>query len=230
LPLASQFTALASLDSLFSSRRMAAFRDSCARSFEADRRGGSLSKMVLRRYFKLLTLSRADDRRTGASLARHELGLLQNVQRQNWMIRAAEWEHLPENRIPAYFSFCTAMPYNYTMKLRLSTDLIRSRRFADADSVLKTVEIDSVKYNADLHFCRGALYEWKGKAERAIAEYRACIAMRRYRPEYFERYGALLAKQGRSEEAAKMSAWARQISIDGPDSLGNRQAENSDDQ
>jgi hypothetical protein len=219
IPLAKQFPVLASIDSAFTKRSTLAFLDSCKSRFETDRDSGTLTKMILNRYFKLLTLSRSEDRQIGLKTAKQELKLGFNFQRYNWIIRAVEWDRNPENRIPAYYSFCEVMPLNYSMKLRLATDLVRVNRYREADSVLKTIVADSVHYDADLYFCRAALDEWRGRPAKALTNYRTCIGMRRYRPEYFERYGNLLAKCGKSGESEKMLGWARQLSVNEPDSI-----------
>ncbi len=219
IPLSQKFPVLGSIDSSFSTRSALAFLDSCKYCFKTARDSGTLTKMILSRYFKLLTISSSEDRQTGLSTAKKEVKLSMNFQRYNWIIQAVEWDRVPENRIPAYYSFCDAMPFNYSMKLRLTTDLVRVNRYQEADSVFQTIVTDSVRYDADFYFCRGVLEEWKGRSGKALANYRTCIGMRRYRPEYFERYGKLLARCGKRDEAEKMSGWARQLSVNEPDTI-----------
>jgi tetratricopeptide (TPR) repeat protein len=213
LPLDRQFPVLA--------WPVAVFLDSCARCFRAGSDSGMLPLMITSRYFNRLTISSSEDRRTGMRTAERECALGPNSARLLWMIRAVEWEENPQRRIPVYQEACSTLLYDYELKLRLSTDLVRDRRFIEAERMLATLVADSVRYDADLYFCKGAIAESKKQPEKALAEFKRCIAMRRYRPEYFEHYGRLLADRGQQAQAEAAFEWAQRLATGETHRAGN---------
>ena len=215
LPLAQSFKPLSSLDSFFVASSQRAFRDSCVRIFGDARAAGSAPQMVLWRYFSTLQTSSSHDRRAGIECARKELALNPTyMQRWKWLVSASEWEKNDSLIFSAFHGYLSTMPYDYSMKVRLAFEYVKRNRPGEADSVFKEVVADSASYNADYYFCRGAIAEWKMKTDDALSWYRKCTMMRRYKPEYYDRYAALLKTMGKGKEAQRAREWADRLRIE----------------
>ena len=215
LPLSRAFAPLASLDSFFAAAPQRAFRDSCVRVFSDARAGGSAPQMMVWRYYSTIETSSAGDRRAGIACAQKELAVNPTyVQRWKWLISASEWEKNDSLIFSAFRGYLSAMPYDYPMKVRLAFEYVKRNRPGAADSVLREVVADSVNFNADYYFCLGAIAEWKKKTGDALAYYRKCTMMRRYKPEYYYRYAALLKSMGKDKEATRAREWADRLRIE----------------
>jgi tetratricopeptide (TPR) repeat protein len=110
-------------------------------------------------------------------------------------------------------------PMHTDSKLKLAFGNVLLGRFSAAAAVLKGIDSNKIRFDADYPFCLGAIAEWRGNANEALENYKTAIEMRRYKPVYHLSYGRLLLKQGRHAEARKVLAWA--ALIDAGDSVRN---------
>ena len=103
------------------------------------------------------------------------------------------------------------IPLDFEAKLRLAYGYVVLEQYADAKSVLETIDVSEIKFDADYPFCLGAIAEWEGDIKDALKKYEIAVEMRRYKPIYFLKYGKLLLQEGQQENAKKALEWAARI-------------------
>jgi tetratricopeptide (TPR) repeat protein len=209
LNLQSQFPQLNQLFDYFNLPQTEKFlldaRHSFNRAFELN----SLPWMISRRYLHLMDRSEAAEQGRIMTLLKASTNY-DPALTSDWILLAnvCEWSGDASGAIDALEGAVSANPLNSTVKLRLAMAYIALKRHENAEHILSQIDSGQVRYNADYVFCRGALAEWKGHADKALNYYEAAIEMRRYKPVYHLRYGKLLMAQGLTEKARPYLEWA----------------------
>lgn len=203
---------LVSYNDAFVSAKTRRQLDSCGLLFERARTSGYLPAPVSSRYFEMIDLSSASERRAGIAWAQRELAISPgNTARWRWLNEAAAWEGNSILQVKACSSFVSLDPDHVQMRLTLARLLVRLGDIDKADKALASLVTDSVTSNPDYLFCLGAIAEHKGSLEQAEGFYKTCCAMRRYDPQNFIAHARVYEKLGKTNEAKKALAWAEII-------------------
>jgi tetratricopeptide (TPR) repeat protein len=221
IPLQDQFPELAKIFTYFDKSENSAFINGARHRFETDLSANLLPWIFSEHYISMLDRSDPDDLIQIINITRGKLTIdPNNFSNWRYLARTYEWADDLAGQVEALEGAVSCNPLHTESKLKLAYGYVLLGRFSAAASVLKQINSNKIKYNADYPFCLGAIAEWQGKVNEALEKYRAAIEMRRYKPVYHLSYGRLLLKQGRHQEARKVLAWA--ALIDAGDSIRNQ--------
>ncbi len=218
LRLQDQFPELTELFRYFENPENREFLEQARLRFETDITSQTLPWFLLDQY--LLILDQSDDK---------EFKLITQIMKQKIAINPAShnyWSFLAEiyeeaentpEMVAALEGTVSASPVDFDAKLRLAYGYVVLEQDEQAKAILETIDPGKVWYDADYTFCQGAVAEWEGKEKDALQLYRNAIEMRRYTPLYHLKYGKLLLKHEKQDEARKALKWAARI--DGGDEI-----------
>lgn len=212
LPLDRQIKELSDFTQKFTDAQKQYFLKISAPIFESAFKNNTLPYIILSRYDNMLEISNPAELEKSMHILEYESELNPSWS-ANWraLIHAYEMTSNTEGIYTALQGLISDSRYAYHDKTRLAKMMINKNEIEEARKVLATVVVDSVKYNADYYYCLAALAEDEGKTTLADKYYKKCTSMRRYRSEYFWKYGSLLAKSNKKSEARKVLTWAAQI-------------------
>jgi tetratricopeptide (TPR) repeat protein len=212
IPLQDQFPELAKIFSYFSRSENINFLESAQHRFETDLSANSIPWIFSQAYIPMLDRSDPDDLNQTIRLIRGRL-TLNPASYSNWkfLSRTYEWAKDIAGQVEALDGASSCKPLDSKSKLKLAYGYVLLERFSDAKAVLQQIDSSKVKFDADYPFCLGAIAEWEGNANDALKNYKAAIEMRRYKPVYHLKYGKLLIKKGKNQEARKVLSWAALI-------------------
>ncbi|MFH0926361.1 MAG: hypothetical protein V1872_12170 [bacterium] len=211
LNLQDQFPELAQIFKFFNSPENINFLEQAQSEFETDIKMKAIPWFILANYLQTLDVNNPNDLKQIIEIRKIQLVL--DPSTYYWQSLANNYELAEDNlgMIDALKGAVSFNPLDFQSKLRLSYLYIVLEKNEEAESVLDKINPREVRYDADYLFCLGAIAEWKGKTGQAINKYKAAIEMRRYKSLYHLRYGRLLLKEKRIEEAKKALEWAVKI-------------------
>ena len=214
IPLEQQFKPLANITAFFEDPENTAFLKQAGRRFEKDLNKSILPWGVLHRYLSLLDRSKPDDQVKMIAVAKKELAVNPSYS-DKWRFLAdvCELRNDIPGTIAALEGAISCNPADYQSKLRAAYFSVVAGDVAKAETLLKTVDVGEIQYDADYDFCLGAIAEWKGDTHAALHHYEKAISMRCYKPVYHLKYGRLLQKEGYADKAQKAIQWAADIEV-----------------
>ncbi len=215
LGLEERFPHLAEVDEYFDSSATRAFLEKARKQFEADLAAGSVSWMIRNELSNFLDRSNPAELEQLIFLARHNIEV-NPVYRDGWLHLAElyEWQDDVEHLVSALEGALEAESWNNEIALLLAYRYVQLDRKDDARRIMTLIDSSEVSQNAHYIFCRGVLADWEGDPGKAEKHYAKAIELRRYVPLYHLRYGELLLRDGRIEDARKALQWAVQVDVE----------------
>jgi len=216
LPFQDQFPELKETELTFGAAENRSFLENARHRFENDFKEGALPYFLLDALKTTLVSSDPDDQEMLIKLG-HARVALDPSDADGWKTMAGAYEHtqnLP-GMITALEGLTTLEPLNFNAKIDLAYALVLQGEYGKAESALKEIDPEKVKYNGDYPFCLGVVAERNNNPKMALEYYEEAIEMRRYKAVYHLHYGRLLLAGGRKEEAAKALRWAATIDAEG---------------
>jgi tetratricopeptide (TPR) repeat protein len=219
-----KFAALGEVNRYLQIAAVREFLQAANERFKADLDAGRINWPIRRRLLWMLDRNDPRQRTQMISLLRENVST-NPADADQWRL-LTDLYAIDENtaaRAQTLSQAWSAAPHDTTTALAWASTCVRLNDLAQAELILKNIDVSKVRHKAEYPFCLGAVAEWKQQPRKALRYYAQAIDMCRYRPEYFLRYGRLIKAQGDSDAARKALTWAARI--DGGD-LVRKQAEN----
>jgi hypothetical protein len=220
IPLQNQFPELAKIFSYFQKPENSFFFKGAAQGFTTDLEAHRLPWVFSQSYLPMLDRSDPADLEQIIKITQGRL-VHNPSDIRSWKVlsRTYEWIDNLAEQAKALRGAVACKPYDSKSKLKLAYSYVLLGQYSEAQAALRQLDSSKVKFDADYPFCLGAVAEWQGKVKEALINYKSAIEMRRYKPVYHLRYGKLLLKAGKFQQARKVLAWA--ALIDAGESIKN---------
>jgi tetratricopeptide (TPR) repeat protein len=212
LRLQDQFPELAQIFVYFNEEKNGIFLERAGFRFKADIDTAVFPWFILDIYIPMLDRNNPNDRDLIIKLMKKKISINPaSFNYWSFLAETYEWGGDISGMVAALKGTISADPVDFEAKLRLAYGHVVLGQYADAKSVLETIDVSKIKYDADYPFCLGAIAEWEGDVEDALRKYEMAVEMRRYKPVYFLKYGKLLLQKGQKGNAKKALEWAARI-------------------
>lgn len=207
-----RFPKLTGISTYFESDPVRKFLDKAGRRFNADESANRLPWMIRRQLRDFLDQSNPADLEQLIHLLRQDVDNNPS-RREDWQYLAElyEWKDDIENTVSALTGALDSGSFDNETALQIAYKYVQLGRKEQVRKVMTEIDPEKVKYNAHYFFCKASLAEWEGETGNALKYFAKAIEMRRYIPLYHLRYGELLLKEGRTEEARQALTWASRI-------------------
>jgi hypothetical protein len=204
-----QFPELTEIFDYFNALENKLFLQKAQKDFEQGFNDNDLPWIVVQEYLPLLDRS-APDELNQISKLMHMRVSFDPSSYLDWIFLAniSEWADDLSGSVHALKGAISSNPTDSDTKIRLAFEYVQLKQYEAAKNILKKIDPGKERYEADYHFCLGALAEWEGDTDTALEKYAVALGMRRYKPIYHLRYGKLLMKQGYPEKARAYLEWA----------------------
>ncbi|MDO9262449.1 MAG: hypothetical protein Q7U02_00685 [Desulfosalsimonadaceae bacterium] len=206
------FPKLTGISTYFESDPVRKFLDKADRQFKIDESANRLPWMIRRQLRDFLDQSNSADLEQLIHLLRQDVGNNPS-RREDWQYLAElyEWKDDIENTVSALTGALDSGSFDNETALQIAYKYVQLGRKEQVRKIMTEIDPEKVKYNAHYFFCKASLAEWDGETGKALEYFAKAIEMRRYIPLYHLRYGELLLKEGRTQEARQALAWASRI-------------------
>ncbi len=212
LPLDKHFHELAKYSTELNSLKNQDFYKECVAEFETAFANHTLPFIIADRFDDMLYITNRTERAKSLEILKYECKINPGWS-SSWrtLLKLYEFNGDLDGMYAALTGLISVSRYNYNARIQLVKAMIQKDEISNAKKTMEMVVADSVKYDADYYFCRGALAEADGDVKGALKNYEKCSAMRRYKSEYFWQLGSFLVKQEKMEKASGILAWAAKI-------------------